>query len=48
VGLRFNDDVSSVSMGAGYALGAVRLDYAFVPLSLDLGDTHRISFSAQF
>ena len=46
--MRFNDDASSVSMGAGYALGALRFDYAFVPLRLDLGDTHRLSFSAQF
>jgi hypothetical protein len=47
-GLRVNDDVSGFSLGAGYALGGLRLDYAFVPLKLDLGDTHRISFTAQF
>jgi hypothetical protein len=46
-GLRVNDDASSFSLGAGYSLGGLRLDYAFVPLRLDLGDTHRISFTAQ-
>jgi hypothetical protein len=47
-GLRVNDDASSLSFGAGYGLGALRLDYAFVPMRLDLGDTHRVSFEAQF
>ena len=47
-GLRVNDDASSYSVGAGYALRSLRLDYAFVPLRLDLGDTHRMSFTAQF
>jgi hypothetical protein len=46
-GLRMNDDASSVSLGAGYALRGLRLDYAFVPLRLDLGDTHRVSITAQ-
>jgi hypothetical protein len=32
----------------GYALPGMRLDYAFVPLRLDLGDTHRVSITAQF
>jgi hypothetical protein len=48
LGMRFNDETTSMSMGAGYALRAVRFDYAFVPMRLDLGDTHRVSFSAQF
>ena len=47
-GARMNDDASTMSLGAGYVLGALKLDYAFVPMSLDLGDTHRFSFSAQF
>ncbi len=47
-GLRVNDDASSYSLGVGYALAGLRVDYAFVPLRLDLGDTHRISFTAQF
>lgn len=47
-GLRVNDDASSFSAGVGYAVQSLRLDYAFVPYRLDLGDTHRISFSARF
>jgi hypothetical protein len=47
-GLRVNDDATSWSLGAGYALRGLRLDYAFVPLRYDLGDTHRMSFTAQF
>jgi hypothetical protein len=47
-GWRVNDDASSLCLGAGYALRGLRLDYAFVPLLLDLGDTHRVSFTAQF
>ena len=46
-GLRVNDDASSFSLGVGYALRGLRLDYAFVPLRLDLGDTHRVSLTAQ-
>jgi hypothetical protein len=48
LGGRANDSASTFSMGAGYALRALRLDYAFVPFRLDLGDTHRISFTARF
>lgn len=48
VGGRANDTASTFSMGAGYALRALRLDYAFVPFRLELGDTHRISFTARF
>ena len=48
VGGRINDDATMFSMGAGYALSAIQLDYAFVPYRLDLGDSHRISFTAQF
>ena len=48
LGARVNDDVSSFSAGAGYAMAAVRLDYAFVPQRFDLGDSHRISFTARF
>jgi hypothetical protein len=47
-GLRVNDDTSSFSLGVGYALSGLRVDYAFVPLRLDLGDTQRIAFTAQF
>ena len=47
-GLRVNDDASRYSMGVGYALAGLRVDYAFVPMRFDLGDTHRIAFTAQF
>jgi hypothetical protein len=47
-GLRLNDDASSLSLGAGYALSGLRLDYAFVPMRLDLGNTHSVSLTAQF
>lgn len=47
-GVRANDSASTVSFGAGYQVGGLQLDYAFVPLRLDLGDTHRFSFRASF
>ena len=47
-GLRVNDDASSYSLGVGYTLAGLRVDYAFVPMRLDLGDTQRIAFTAQF
>jgi hypothetical protein len=47
-GFRANDDASSFSIGAGYGIKGLMLDYAYVPLKLDLGDTHRFSFAAQF
>lgn len=47
-GYRANDSATSFSAGAGYTLQRLHLDYAFVPLDADLGDTHRISLSAQF
>jgi hypothetical protein len=48
VGARLNDERSSLAFGAGYAFPALRVDYAFVPFRLDLGDTHRFSFGARF
>lgn len=47
-GMRVNDDASSYSLGVGYALTGLRVDYAFVPMRYDLGDTHRFAFTAQF
>lgn len=47
-GLRVNDSASNFSMGLGYALTGLDLDYAWVPSKLDLEDTHRMSFRAQF
>jgi hypothetical protein len=35
-------------MGAGWKVGELRLDYAWVPFRLDLGDTHRFSFTGRF
>jgi hypothetical protein len=47
-GLSVGDTESSFSVGAGWAVQSLRLDYAFVPFKNDLGDTHRLSFAAQF
>lgn len=48
LGVRVNDDATSYSAGAGYAIGTFHLDYAYVPMQLDLGATHRFSFATQF
>ncbi len=48
MGWRAGDDIANFSAGAGYAYKLYRVDYAFVPSRLDLADTHRFSFSAQF
>lgn len=47
-GFRVNDSAANLSLGLGYALTGLDLDYAWVPSKLDLEDTHRISFRAQF
>ena len=47
-GLRVNDSASSFSVGAGYSIKSLGLDYAYVPLREDLGDTQRFSFFARF
>lgn len=47
-GLRQGDDVANASAGLGWRYGRYRVDYAWVPSKLDLGDTHRFSFGAQF
>jgi hypothetical protein len=47
-GYRQGDDIANVSAGAGWRYHAYRVDYAWVPSKLDLGDTHRFSFGAQF
>ena len=47
-GLRLNDPSTDVSLGAGWSLGSLRLDYAWVPYKLDLGDTQRFQLTAQF
>lgn len=48
LGVRANDDASRFSAGVGYAMTSLRLDYAFVSGRLDLGDSHRVSFTAGF
>jgi len=47
-GFRVNDEATDFSVGAGYATGGLRFDYAFVPYKLELGETHRLSLTAQF
>jgi len=47
-GFRVNDSASEFSLGVGYALPGLQLDYAWVPSLLDLEDTHRVSFRAEF
>ena len=47
-GLRANDPTTSYSAGIGYSTQGLRLDYAYVPYRLELGETHRFSVSAQF
>jgi hypothetical protein len=47
-GWRVNDPTLSWTMGVGWTVGGLTLDYAFVPFKLDLGDTHRLSFEARF
>ncbi|HEY3215632.1 MAG TPA: PorV/PorQ family protein [Candidatus Eisenbacteria bacterium] len=48
LGFRANDETARFSVGAGGTVGSLHLDYAYVPYELDLGDTHRLSFVAQF
>jgi len=48
LGLRVNDDATRMSAGAGYAMTSLRLDYAFVADRIDIGDSHRVSFTASF
>ncbi len=47
-GWREGDDLTRFSAGVGWRRGTLTVDYAFVPARLDLGDTHRFSFGAQF
>lgn len=48
LGARQGDDLSNFGAGMGWKRGTFRIDYAWVPSKLDLGDTHRFSFAAQF
>ena len=44
-GCSFGQDERSFSAGIGLAFNIYRLDYAYAPFDLDLGDTHRVGFS---
>lgn len=48
MGYRAGDDIAGFSAGAGWRYRGYRVDYAWVPSKLDLADTHRFSFGAQF
>ncbi len=48
MGYRAGDDVAGFAAGAGWRYRGYRVDYAWVPSKLDLADTHRFSFGAQF
>lgn len=48
LGARQGDDLSNFGAGMGWKRGTFRVDYAWVPSKLDLGDTHRFSFATQF
>jgi hypothetical protein len=47
-GFRANDDAQNLSVGAGWGREGLSLDYAWVPYRYELGDTHRVAFTAQF
>lgn len=48
-GWRINDATSDLTMGAGYsAASGLRFDYAFIPLDLNLGESHRFSITRRF
>jgi hypothetical protein len=47
-GWRVNDASSNFTVGAGYRTKGIGFDYAFIPLDLDLGDSHRFSVDLNF
>jgi hypothetical protein len=47
-GWRIDDPTLGYTLGAGWTVGGLSLDYAFVPFKLDLGDTHRLTLSGRF
>ncbi len=44
IGYQAGREAQSITAGLGVKLNRYRLDYAYVPFSFDLGDTHRLSF----
>lgn len=47
-GWRINDATADLTLGAGYSTRGLAFDYAFIPLDLSLGESHRFSISRQF
>jgi len=47
-GWRLNDASTDLTMGAGFSSKALRFDYAFIPLDLNLGQSHRFSIAREF
>ena len=47
-GYKFNYDGETYSAGAGFKVKRVRIDYAFLPMRYDLGNTHRVSLGLRF
>ncbi len=47
-GYQFGSEGRGLAGGGGVEYGGVRLDYAYAPLSLDLGNTHTISLAVGF
>lgn len=47
-GYKLNYDTSDFTFGAGYKYNNYKFDYAFVPYSEDLGNTHKFSFGVNF
>ncbi len=47
-GWRVNDASTDLTLGAGFATRAIRIDYAFIPLDLNLGESHRFSLGREF
>jgi hypothetical protein len=47
-GWRINDASADLTLGAGYSTRGLAFDYAFIPLDLSLGESHRFSISRQF
>lgn len=47
-GWRINDASADLTLGAGYSTRGLSFDYAFIPLDLSLGESHRFSISRQF
>ena len=47
-GWRINDASADLTLGAGFATKGLSFDYAFLPLDLNLGESHRFSIGREF